>query len=54
MTAEQRVTSALKTLPGQHIVSSSFGAQSAVMLHLVTRHAPDISVVLYRFGVPFS
>lgn len=41
MTAEERVASALETLPGQHIVSSSFGAQSAVMLHLLTQQQSD-------------
>ncbi len=53
MTAENRVASALKTLPGQHILSSSFGAQSAVMLHLVTQQAPDIPVVLIDTGYLF-
>ncbi len=53
MTAEDRVASALKTLPGQHMVSSSFGAQSAVMLHLVTQQAPDIPVVLVDSGYLF-
>lgn len=53
MTAEERVTTALKTLPGQHIVSSSFGAQSAVMLHLVTRQQPEIPVVLIDSGYLF-
>ena len=54
MTAEERVALALKTLPGQHIVSSSFGAQSAVMLHLVTRQQPDIPVVLIDTGYLFE
>jgi phosphoadenosine phosphosulfate reductase len=53
MTAEDRIAAALKTLPGQHIVSSSFGAQSAVMLHLVTQQAPDIPVVLIDSGYLF-
>jgi len=53
MTAEDRVASALKTLPGQHIVSSSFGAQSAVMLHLVTRLQADIPIVLIDSGYLF-
>src|SRR5579863_8549237 len=46
LSAPERVASALKLLPGLHVLSSSFGAQSAVMLHLVTRCAPDIPVVL--------
>lgn len=53
MKAEERVASALKTLPGQHIVTSSFGAQSAVMLHLVTRQKADIPVVLVDTGYLF-
>lgn len=53
MTAERRVAAALQDLPGQHILSSSFGAQSAVMLHLVTQQAPDIPVVLIDTGYLF-
>ena len=53
MKAEERVASALKTLPGQHIVTSSFGAQSAVMLHLVSRQKADIPVVLVDTGYLF-
>ena len=52
-TAEQRVEWALATLPGTHIVSSSFGAQSAVMLHLLTRQMPDIPVVVIDTGYLF-
>jgi phosphoadenosine phosphosulfate reductase len=54
MTAEKRIESALRTLPGQHIVTSSFGAQSAVMLHLVTQQKADIPVVLIDTGYLFS
>ncbi len=53
MKAEERIASALATLPGQHIVSSSFGAQSAVMLHMVTRQRADIPVVLLDTGYLF-
>lgn len=53
MKAEERVASALKTLPGRHIVTSSFGAQSAVMLHLVSRQKADIPVVLIDTGYLF-
>lgn len=53
MSAEERVASALNSLPGQHIVSSSFGAQSAVMLHLVTRQKADIPVVFIDTGYLF-
>ena len=52
-TAEERVEWALGTLPGEHIVSSSFGAQSAVMLHLLTQQKPDIPVVVIDTGYLF-
>ena len=52
-TAEQRVEFALQQLPGLHILSSSFGAQAAVSLHLVTRVAPQIPVILVDTGYLF-
>jgi phosphoadenosine phosphosulfate reductase len=51
--AEQRVTRALELLPGQHLLTSSFGAQAAVSLHLVTRVAPRIPVILIDTGYLF-
>ncbi len=53
MSAEERVAWALDKLPGQHIVSSSFGAQSAVMLRLMTEQQPDIPVVVVDTGYLF-
>jgi len=53
MSATERVAWALSTLPGQHIVSSSFGAQAAVMLHLLSDQMPDIPVVLVDTGYLF-
>jgi phosphoadenosine phosphosulfate reductase len=53
MTADQRVEQALERLPGNHVVTSSFGAQSAVMLHLVTKLRPNIPVVLVDTGYLF-
>jgi len=53
MTAEERVAWALETLPGQHMLSSSFGAQSAVMLHLLVGQEPDIPVVIVDTGYLF-
>ncbi|MEJ2693600.1 MAG: phosphoadenylyl-sulfate reductase [Candidatus Thiodiazotropha sp.] len=50
MSAEQRVEWALHYLPGNHIMTSSFGIQGALMLHLVTRVQPDIPVVLVDTG----
>ncbi|MEQ8231329.1 MAG: phosphoadenylyl-sulfate reductase [Gammaproteobacteria bacterium] len=51
--AEARVAWALEHLPGNHLLSSSFGAQAAVMLHLVTRLRPDIPVLLIDTGYLF-
>jgi phosphoadenosine phosphosulfate reductase len=50
---EQRVEQALELLPGAHVLTSSFGAQAAVMLHLVTRVIPNIPVVLLDTGYLF-
>jgi phosphoadenosine phosphosulfate reductase len=53
LTAEQRVAWALEHIPDEHVLSSSFGAQAAVSLHLVTRQRPDIPVVLIDTGYLF-
>jgi len=53
-TAEQRVEWALANLPGTFVLSSSFGIQSAVLLHLVTRIRPDIPVLLVDTGYLFN
>ena len=52
--APDRVAWALENLPQQHVLTSSFGAQAAVSLHLVTRHAPDIPVVFIDTGYLFD
>lgn len=51
--AEARLEWALRTLAGEHVVSSSFGAQSAAMLHLATRRRPDLPVILIDTGYLF-
>jgi phosphoadenosine phosphosulfate reductase len=53
LTAQQRVRWALDNLEGTHAVSSSFGIQAAVMLHLVTQEEPDIPVILTDTGYLF-
>jgi phosphoadenosine phosphosulfate reductase len=53
LNAEQRIEWALNYLPGNHIMTSSFGIQGALMLHLVTRIASDIPVVLVDTGYLF-
>jgi len=51
--AEQRVAWALANGQEGHALSSSFGAQSAVALHLLTRQKPDIPVILVDTGYLF-
>ena len=51
--AAERVRWSLANLPQQHVLSSSFGAQAAVTLHLVTQESPDIPVVLVDTGYLF-
>ena len=51
--AEERIAWALANLPGRHVLSSSFGAQAAVSLHLLTQLAPDIPVILIDTGYLF-
>lgn len=51
--AEERIDWALEHLPGRHVLSSSFGAQSAVSLHLLTRRAPEIPVIVIDTGYLF-
>lgn len=52
--AEARVGWALEHSPEPAVLSSSFGAQSAVALHLVTRQCADIPVVLIDTGYLFA
>lgn len=51
---EARVDYALENLPHRQVLSSSFGAQSAVSLHLITSRAPNIPVVLIDTGYLFA
>lgn len=51
--AHGRVRWALEHLPGAFVLSSSFGAQAAVSLHLVTRELPDVPVILIDTGYLF-
>jgi len=51
--AEARVSWTLENLPGAFVLSSSFGIQAAVSLHLITRQMPDIPVILTDTGYLF-
>ena len=53
LTAEQRIDWALAHLPGEQVLSSSFGAQAAVSLHMVTVRRSDVPVVLVDTGYLF-
>ena len=53
LSAEQRVGWTLENFPGQVVLTSSFGAQSAVCLHMVTVQQPTIPVVVVDTGYLF-
>jgi phosphoadenosine phosphosulfate reductase len=53
LAAERRIEWALESLSGAHALSSSFGAQSAVALHLATRVSPGLPVILVDTGYLF-
>ena len=51
--AEEVIRWAAGRFPGRVIMTSSFGTQAAVMLHLVTRVIPDIPIVFIDTGFHF-
>jgi phosphoadenosine phosphosulfate reductase len=51
--AAQRVQWALQNLPAQQVCSSSFGAQSAALLHLLNTAKPGIPVLFVDTGYLF-
>lgn len=51
--AEERVSWSLKNLPSTHIISSSFGIQSMVLLHIIIKQKCNIPVVLIDTGYLF-
>ena len=53
LTAEERIAWGLESFPGKIAMSSSFGAQSAISLHMITRQFPDIPVILIDTGYLF-
>lgn len=54
LSAGDRVAWALEHLPGEHVLTSSFGIQAAILLHLVTRQRPDIPVIFIDTGYLFA
>jgi phosphoadenosine phosphosulfate reductase len=53
LSAQERVQWALENMPDEFALSSSFGIQAAVSLHLVTQQKPDIPVILTDTGYLF-
>ncbi|HXK00686.1 MAG TPA: phosphoadenylyl-sulfate reductase [Buchnera sp. (in: enterobacteria)] len=53
ISAEKRISWAIENLCSEFILSSSFGIQSAVCLHLVTQQKPNIPVILIDTGYLF-
>lgn len=53
LSAQERVLWGLTYLPGNHALSSSFGIQAAVMLHMVSQAQADIPVILTDTGYLF-
>ena len=53
LSAYARVAWAIENTPGLHVMTSSFGVQAAVMLHLVTQVHPGIPVVIVDTGYLF-
>ena len=53
LSADARVAWSIENTPGLHVVTSSFGVQAAIMLHLVTQHAPGLPVVVVDTGYLF-
>jgi phosphoadenosine phosphosulfate reductase len=52
-TPEERFRWAIETFPGQVILTTSFGAQSAALLHLVSQIQPDLPIVFIDTGYHF-
>lgn len=53
LSAQDRISWALENLPGEFVLSSSFGIQAALLLHMVTRQKPDVPVILTDTGYLF-
>jgi len=50
---EERFRWAIETFPGQVILTTSFGAQSAALLHLINQIQPDLPIVFIDTGYHF-
>lgn len=53
LSADERIIWAINNLPKKFVLSSSFGIQSVVSLHLLTRYLPEIPIILIDTGYMF-
>jgi phosphoadenosine phosphosulfate reductase len=53
LTAQERIGWALEQFPGEVVLSTSFGAQAAVMLSLAVQAEPDLPVIFIDTGYHF-
>lgn len=53
LSAVERVEQSIERLPATHVLTSSFGAQSAVSLHMLTQALPNLPVILLDTGYLF-
>src|SRR5580658_432853 len=53
LAAQKRIEQAAELLPAEYVLTSSFGAQAAVMLHLTNTVIPRIPVILIDTGYLF-
>lgn len=51
--AEDRIRSIDEEHPGKVVATTSFGAQAAVMLHLLKEHAPQVPIIFIDTGYLF-
>lgn len=51
--AGQRLRAVLQQYPGKSVATTSFGAQAAVMLHLLKDYAPEIPIIFIDTGYLF-
>src|SRR5690242_17526286 len=54
LSAEERIAWAVQRFPASTVASSSFGADSAVLLHLISRVAPRLPIVFLNTGFLFA
>jgi phosphoadenosine phosphosulfate reductase len=54
LSAAERIAFALRHFPEQHVLSSSFGAQSAAILHMAKVLSPELPIIVIDTGYLFA